>query len=162
MTTWIVWYCAVCRPSRVSLDIAISFEAAQRHEAQIAVSDHPMCLAVRPSARGGVDPPRGDAAPPLQRRAGSHPPTHGRGTETRDTRAPPGEISKPLSFMTLYMIYLKFVHENVRADGRLDRPALHIEAMLVFCVGSTWRNSLDLFCDFYALRVPVIYGSSVF
>ena len=46
--------------------------------------------------------------------------------------------------MTLYMIYLHFVHESVRADGRLDRPALHIETMLVFCVGSTWRNSLDL------------------
>ena len=90
MTTWIVWYCAVCRPSRVSLDIAISFEAAQRHEAEIAASDHPMCLTVRPSARGGFDPPGGDAAPPLQRREGSHPPTHGRGTKTGDTWAPPG------------------------------------------------------------------------
>ena len=75
---------------RVSLDIAISFEAAQRHEAEIAASDHPMCLTVRPSARGGFDPPGGDAAPPLQRRVGSHPPTHGRGTKTGDTWAPPG------------------------------------------------------------------------
>ncbi len=44
---------------------------AQRHQRRSPHPNHPRYLVVRPSARGGFDPPTSDAAPPLQRRPGS-------------------------------------------------------------------------------------------